>query len=184
MELHTERLKALSEQDVLINEGNDYAVAYVDMITNMNLSGAEYSIIDKTIPFYQMALHGFVNYTGEALNLTGNMEDELLKSAEYGAALAFTIMQESAFTLQNTLYTEYFGSEYASCSERMYEIYNRYNSELGHIFNQTMTGHEFVEPQLTCTTYEDGTKVYVNYSQNDKTVDGTVIPARDYAVVR
>ena len=184
MELHTEQFKELDAQDVLINEGNDYAVAYADMVTNMNLAGTEYSIIDKTVPFYQMALHGYINYTGEALNLTGNMEEELLKSAEYGAALAFTIMQESAFTLQNTLYTEYFGSEYASCSDRMYEIYNRYNKELGHIFNQTMTGHEFVDAQLTCTSYEDGTKVYVNYSEDDKTVNGTVIPARDYTVVR
>ena len=47
-----------------------------------------------------------------------------------------------------------------------------------------MTKHEFIEEQLTCTTYEDGTKVYVNYSRDDKTVDGTVIPAKDYAVVR
>jgi len=184
MRLQEERLAALREQNVLINEGNDYAVAFVDMIANMNLSGDEYGIIDKTIPFYQLALHGFVNYTGEALNLTGDPVEELLKSAEYGAGLNFTIMEESAFTLQNTLYTQYFGAEYTSCSEKMYEVYNRYNKELGHVFNQTMTKHEFIGEQLTCTTYEDGTKVYVNYSRDEKKVDGMVIPAKDYAVIR
>ena len=38
----------------------------------------EYTIIDKLVPFYQIAIHGFVDYTGEALNLTANSEDELL----------------------------------------------------------------------------------------------------------
>lgn len=35
------------------------------------------------------------------------------------------------------------------------------------------------------TVYEDGTKVYVNYNNEDyKTEDGRVLPARDYLVVR
>jgi len=172
---------------VMLNAGNEYAVAYADIVTNMPLGGPEYTIIDKQVPFYQLAIHGFVDYTGEPLNLTANPEDELLKSAEYGAGLAFTVMQENPFTLQNTLYTQYFGSEYVACKDEMYATYNRYNSELGHVFNQEMTDHEFLTDTglVTCTTYEDGTKVYVNYDYNDfKTPEGTVVPARDYTVTR
>jgi hypothetical protein len=66
----------------------------------------------------------------------------------------------------------------------MMTIYNRYNSELGHVFKQEMTGHVTFEKGLTCTTYADGTKVYVNYNYLDKTADGKTIPARDYLVVR
>lgn len=155
------------------------------MVTNMELQGSEYTIIDTYVPFYQMALHGYVNYTGEALNLTGETEDELLRSAEYGAGLSFTLMNETAFALQKTLYTEYFGSDYAAWHDRLVEIYTRYNEELGHTFNQKMTGHEQINAEFSCTRYEDGTLVYVNYSYMDQTAeDGTVIPARDYKVVR
>lgn len=186
MEKHAETLKTLSgKMNIMVNEGNDYAVAYADMVSNMDLRGAEYTIIDKTVPFYQMALHGYVNYTGEPLNLTKELQDELLKSAECGAGLSFTLMEESSFTLQNTLYTEYFGAEYAAAKENMYAIYNRYNKELGHVFSQKMTGHEYLAADITCTTYEDGTKVYVNYTYQDYTAaDGTVVPAKDYAVAR
>ncbi|MBQ6695674.1 MAG: hypothetical protein IJN16_03125 [Lachnospiraceae bacterium] len=171
--------------EVMINAGNDYAIPYADMVTNMDLFGAEYTIIDKKIPFYQLALHGYVNYTGEPLNMTQDYEDELLKSAEYGAGLSFTFMDETAFTLQNTLYTQYFGSDYAASKDKMLEIYTRYNQELGHVFNQRMTGHEFVANGVTVTTYEDGTKVYVNYTYDDvKAKDGTLVTARDYVVVR
>ena len=184
-----EQVELLSEisqkQNILINYGNVYAVPYADVVTNMNLAGSSYSILDKQVPFYQLALHGYTNYTGEALNLTKNVTDELLNSAEYGAGLAFTLMQETPFTLQNTLYTEYFGSEYGACSEDMYATFNRYNKELGHVFNQEMVNHEALTDEVKCTTYEDGTKVYVNYSYADYTTnDGTIVPARDYIVTR
>lgn len=179
-------LKSMKDEGttIMINSGNDYAVAYADMVTNMELGGYEYTIIDRQVPFYQIAIHGMVNYTGESLNITGEYQDELLKSAEYGAGLAFTIMDETSFTLQNTLYTQYYGAEYASWKEQMIDIYTRYNNELGHIFNQKMTGHDYVAESVAKTTYEDGTKVYVNYSYNDVTVDGITVAARDYAVVR
>lgn len=181
------KLKEMADADinVMINMGNDYAAVYSDMITNMDLRGSEYTILDAYVPFYQLALHGYINYTGEPLNLCGNTEDELLISAEYGAGLYFTLMRETAFALQKTLYTEYYGSDYAAWHDRMIEIYTRYNAELGHTFNQEMTNHEIITSGLSCTTYEDGTKVYVNYSYADATAPGGVtVPARDYKVVR
>lgn len=181
-----ERFKELSAtgKNVMINMGNDYAVAYVDMVNNMDLTGSAYTILDKTVPFYQLAIHGYVNYTGESLNLTQDFEQELLNSAEYGAGLSFTLMNETAFILQKTLYTQYFGADYAAWHDRMIEIYTRYNQELGHTFNQRMTGHEWVTNKVSCTTYEDGTKVYVNYSYEDVKVSGVTVPARDYKTVR
>lgn len=174
-----------SGKGIMLNRGNDYAAPCADMIANMDLNGAKYTIIDRTIPFYQFALHGYVNYTGEPLNLTQNEEEVLLKSAEYGAGLSFTMMKETAFTLQNTLYSEYFGADYDAWRDRAVELYTRYNEQLGHVFHQRMTDHEFITDLLTCTTYEDGTKVYVNYGYSDSgTGDGVTVPARDYMVVR
>ncbi len=169
---------------LMINMGNDYAIPYVDVVTNMDLAGSGYTIIDYEVPFYQMAIHGYVDYTGESLNLTQNMEELLLHSAEYGAGLSFTLMEETAFALQKTLYTEYFAADYSIWDNRVFEIYNEYNEQLGHTFNQRMVDHEVLAEDVTCTTYEDGTKVYVNYRQQDYTVNGVKIPSRDYVAVR
>lgn len=174
-----------SGQGIMVNMGNDYAVAYTDIVSNMDLSGSGYTILDRRVPFYQIALHGYVNYTGESLNLAQDYEEELLLSAEYGAGLSFTLMEETAFALQKTLYTEYFGAGYDAWHEKMLEIYTRYNAQLGHIFNQEMTGHEWLADKVSCTVYEDGTKVYVNYGYQDYTTkEGDIIPARDYKTVR
>lgn len=179
------KLKAIRDSGVkvMINMGNNYAVPYSNIVTNMDLNGSDYSILDGTAPVYQMAIHGYVNYTGQPLNMTQNYEEELLQSAEYGAGLAFTFMDESEFTLQNTLYTRYFGIEYDAWHDKMLKIYDRYNKELGHTFNQRITNHTMITDKVTCTEYEDGTRVYVNYSYDDvKIPEGDVVPMRDYFV--
>lgn len=187
MNRQVEQMKAMADagQKVMINMGNDYALPYCDMVTNMNLRGSDYTILDAYVPFYQMAVHGYVNYTGESLNLAEDAEEELLRSAEYGAGLSFTLMKESVFVLQKTLYTQYYGADYDAWHDRMLETYRRYDSELGHTFHQEMTDHELLTSDLSCTTYEDGTKVYVNRGYTDAvTPNGVKVPARDYKVVR
>lgn len=172
-------------EGVMINMGNDYALPYADMVTDMDLGGSEYTILDKMIPFYQLAIHGFANYAGEALNLTQDQETELLKSAEYGAGLYFSFMKETSFALQNTNYTQYFGADFDAWGSRAADIYARYNREMGHVFHQRMTDHQYLTDLVTCTSYEDGTRVYVNYSyETCQTPDGIRLAARDYTVVK
>lgn len=187
LESQAERLKSIRDSgtNIMINGGNDYAIAYSDVVSNMDLTGSRYTIIDETVPFYQLAVHGYVNYTGESLNLAGNYEEELLAAAEYGAGLSFTLMKETSFALQNTMYTRYFGASFDGWHDKMLEIYDRYNAEMGHIFNQKMVNHEILDKKLTCTTYEDGTRVYVNYGYEAGTTEnGILIPARDYVVIQ
>lgn len=169
---------------IMTNMGNDYMLGVTDFITNMDLNGSEYTIIDETVPFYQMAIHGYVDYAGEALNLSGDYQEELLKSVEYGAGLYFTFMEAETTELQNTYYTQYFGANYDAWKDRMMEIYGRYESELGKTCKERMTDHETLTDGVKMTVYENGTKVYVNYNMTDyKMENGTVVPARDYLVI-
>lgn len=169
---------------VMTNLGNDYVLGTSDMITNMDLAGSLYSIIDETVPFYQMAIHGYVNYTGEPLNLTENYKEELLKSVEYGAGLNVTFMNAEITELQNTTYSQYYGANYAGWEQIFVDIYTRYNKELGHTFNQRMVNHNMLEEGITVTEYEDGTKVYVNYRFEEYKKGSVSIPARDYTVIK
>ena len=120
-----------------------------------------------------------------ALNLSGDYQEELLKAAEYGAGLYFVFMDAESTELQNTYYTQYFGSNYDSWKDEMLEIYSRYDAELGKTYKQRITNHEVLDEGITLTAYEDGTKVYVNYSSTDyKIKSGITLPARDYMVIQ
>ena len=180
----TERFKSLYENGTpfMTQMGNEYAALYSTIVTGMDLKGSEYTIIDHYIPFYQMAIHGYVDYTGEPVNLCGDAEREILLSARYGAGLSFAFMKADAFVTQKTLYSKLYGASYDSWKDRAFETYNRYNSEMGHVFGMEMTGYENLTDDVSVTEYADGTKVYVNTGYNDYEADGTTVPARDYVV--
>lgn len=169
---------------IMISSGNEYALPYADIITNVDLEGKTYVILDAMVPFYEIALHGLINYTGDAINLSGNARDSVLRCAEAGAGLSFAFMKATADSLQNSEYMDYFGSNYDGWKEFAKSYYLRYKEEMAGLNNQYITGHTILADGVTATTYENGTVVYVNYNDEAYT-DGTVtVPAKDYLVER
>jgi hypothetical protein len=45
-----------------------------------------------------------------------------------------------------------------------------------------ITGHEINDNGVTVVTYDNGVKVYVNYSSEEQTVDGVTVPSMSYEV--
>ncbi len=173
-----------ANQHVMIRMGNDYAVPYTDIITDMDLTGTSYKIIDEAVPFYQIALHGMKDYTGKPINLAGDYLQEFLRCVEYGAGLNFTFMAEDAKVLQDTIHSTYFGANYASWAEDANILITRYQQDMEGLNRQRIVSHDWVTPHVSVTTYEDGTNVYVNYGSEAYAEAGVSVPARDYAVER
>ena len=184
--LNVETLKKAQSSGlkVLIKEGNDYALGSVDLVTEMNLKGTKYSMLDRTVPFYQIAIHGSVSYTGDPINLASDYVGQLLACAEYGAGLDFTFMYEDTKVLQDTVYSGYYGSSYQAWKQDMLDMSTRYQREMAGLNSLRIVGHEYLTSEVTRTVYEDGTSVLVNYSNSDYAENGYEVPARDYAVVR
>jgi len=170
-------------EKVMIKEGFDFTIPYADLITDMDLSGNRYMILNKYIPFYQTAIHGMVDYTGKALNLQGDYQTELLRSVEYGAGLNYSFTAENASITRETEYTSLYGTTYANWEQEAQETIRRYQQEAAGLNRQRITGHEELNEFVKVTTYEDGTMVYVNYGTEE--YSGAVqVPARDYRIVR
>ncbi len=184
--MHQEALQEIKDKDmtIAIYGGNTYLLDQIDLITDMDLEGEAFNIIDYSIPFYTMALHDKLVYTGYPLNDSEDFNQQLLKSVENGAGLNFTLMKASADVLQETDYTKYFGADYERWHEKIEDIYGAYNQALGHTFGQKMVHHEKVADRVFAVTYEDGTKVYVNYGMKEYKTGQTVVPARDYRVMK
>ncbi|MBR5961853.1 MAG: hypothetical protein IKZ98_12775 [Clostridia bacterium] len=169
---------------VIIKEGNAYAIPYADLITDMNLSGNAYALLDYSVPFYQIAIHGLKDYTGEALNMAGDPQTLLLESAEYGAGLNFTFMEKDTRVLKDTLFSCYTSSHYEPWKEEVIAMITRYQKEMAGLNRQAITGHERLNEDVAVTTYADGTQVYVNYSTRDYKAGSVTVPGRDYLVKR
>lgn len=169
---------------IMLSAGNEYALAYADIIVNVDLDGKDYQILDYKVPFYEIAVHGLINYTSDAINLADDALDMVLKSAESGAGLSFAFMSESSDILQNTEYMEYFAADYTQWKERADGYYIRYKEEMAGLNNQFIVDHDVLATGVTATTYEDGTVVYVNYNTTAYEDGALSVPARDYLVER
>jgi len=182
MNLDTLRRSVSEGLSVAVEEGFDYVLPYVDLITDMDFEGMEYFILDESVPFYQIALHGMVDYTGLPVNLSGDWKDELLRCAEYGAGLNFTLMNKDARILQDTFHSSYYGAYYDSWKDEIIDVVTAYQRDMTGLNQTAISGHDILSDGVTVTEYADGTKVYVNYTENDFEADGMTVPARSYQV--
>ena len=184
MNIENMQAAAAAGQQVMIRQGNEYALPYVDIVTDMDLIGTRYSILDQQVPFYQIAIHGLKDYTGKSMTTSGDMRIELLYCAEYGSGLNFTFMAEDAKVLQDTTHSGFFGTQYSSWAEDITQMALQYQEDMAGLNQQRIVEHARLSETLTVTGYEDGTKVYVNYGKLDEAYEGVQVPAMSYYVER
>ena len=163
---------------------NSYMLGGTSVLFELPNTSSTHYMTDESIPFYQMVVHGLIGYSGEAINQSGDPQRSLLNAVEYGAGLFYRWMYADDIEMYDNYYEDMYALNYVSWLDNAIESYNRYNEELGHTAQLVMTNHKRLSEDLSLTEYEDGTQVYVNYSDSEITVDGVTVPANDYFVVR
>lgn len=176
------KLAELQNNRNVIYEGNMYALPYADIVLDFPLIAEKSSIEDGTLPFFEIALHGYVRYTGAPINITNDYITNLLKSAETGAGLYFVFMDAEASELSESDHTEFFGASYNSWKDEAATLYQRFKEDFGSLTNKTIEGHEMLADNVYVTEYSDGTKVYVNYRTTEYKAGNVTIPAQDWVV--
>ena len=170
---------------------NSYMLGGTSVLFELPNTSSTHYMADESIPFYQMVVHGLISYSGEAINQSGDPQRSLLNAVEYGAGLFYrwmyaddVEMYDNDVEMYDNYYEDMYALNYVSWLDNAIESYTRYNEELGHTAQLRMTNHRRISEDLSLTEYEDGTQVYVNYSNTETTVDGVTVPANDYLVVR
>lgn len=181
---NTNAMQTLKEsgQKLIGDNANSYVWEYSDCLFNVPLASNNYRIIDEEIPFYEMVIHGYLTYAGEAFNMADDYMTMVLKSVESGAGIHFEWIYESNSVLKETDYDYLYSVNYESWFERAVETYNSINEEMGYLQSKTITKHERISDDVVKVTYEDGSRVYVNYSKEAVTADGIAIAAKSYHI--
>lgn len=174
--------------------GNAYSWKYLTELTNVPTAGNDYLIIDYDVPFYQMIVHGCIDYAGTAVNLDDSFDqvDSILNMIEYGAAPHFTFTAESSsemkYTGLNSLYcTTYKNKADTSDGQTIYtweelakRVYNEVNSVLKHVNSATMKKHEVLASGVIKVTYDNDVVIYINNQDKAADADGKTLEAKSY----
>ena len=160
----------LDEQvgSVLADGANAYVLPYIDRITDVPLNSSKFDVFDADIPLYQIVMHGIKSYSTPAVNGQAEIGDVILSAVASGSSLNFDLMAEEANELKDTRYDVYYYADAEYWKKDAASVYGFVKEILSDVSSETITGYEVLANGNTETTYSNGTKITVNYT--DKTV--------------
>jgi hypothetical protein len=168
--------------NVSMTGSNIYASSYADSLSIVPLDSTHYDIFDETIPLYQIAVHGLTQYSGNPFNLLSDSQRMLLRQIEYGAIPFFILTEESSSKLVRTNWSNLYSSQYNYWKD---EVVNQYRvmEKLSPLSSKFIIGHEKLTEFVFQTTYEDGTRIVVNYNSGPYSDGKIEIPPMDFVVL-
>ena len=171
-------------KNMLVSGGNDYTFAYAEDIINAPISANDYYIIDETIPFYEMLIHGYIDYSGSLINLSDTYDktDVVLNLIENGASPHFVFSKENSSEIKNTSLNRFYSTAYKNWKEDALSIYNKTNGALQYVTDARIVEHEIINKDLRKVTYSNDVTIYVNYGTTPQTIDGVDVSAKGYAI--
>lgn len=170
-------------QGLLLSEPNAYAFAAVTDITDVPTDSSHFYVEDEAVPFYSLALHGLRSMSISSVNYQDDPQNALLKAMELGIGLKFTWTAANESKLSETPYDYLYNGNYKDWLEDAVSMQAVVEKELKNLNGQAIVRHDVLQKDVVRTTYENGTRIYVNYSAEAVKADGQTIPAKGYLVV-
>lgn len=165
---------------ILVNSGNFYTLKYADAVLDAPLDSNNRVLASHEIPFYGMVLHGYVDFTGEAINLAGDFDYTVLKTIENGASPYFMLSLDNVSKLKTAGYSEFFAVEFDIWFDEVLSSYREINKALKAVAGSVITSHEFVADRVVKVGYSNGVSFIINYNNFKVTADGTELAAMSF----
>ena len=124
-----------------------------------------------------------IRYSGQPLNNSNAGSDALLKTIEAGGCPAYTWIYEPAEALRDTGLSGLSGCHYTLTLDQATEEYKAAAQIERATGGSRLYDHQQVTSGVFVSIYENGARVYVNYTYDSyQAADGTVVDAKSYAV--
>lgn len=180
-EMLKESRKALGE--AAVQGGNLYLLSEADFLYDISDDGLGLSLLDESIPFYQLVIHGYIPYSSDIRNnLVSDYEYQLLRCVEYGSIPSFILTKESSNLLVKTAANGIYTSEYAVWKDRIVDFCMEYGL-ITELQMSVMVDHTSLGEGVYQTVYDNGMKTVVNYTDWSYDWQEFEIPAKGYIVI-
>ncbi len=170
--------------NLMLSNPNAYALKNTTYVTNLPFGSNKYNVVNYDIPFVQMVLDGYIEYSSISLNdmLHKDMSELMLYSIESKTAPKFLIINENEKVLVNTIYTSILSGQYSKWENKIVDYYNEYNEFYQSVKNAEIKRHEVLSNGIRKITYTNGVKVYINYDDKQLNADSLKIESKSYVI--
>lgn len=165
---------------LLGDNANAYSAVYSSLITCAPTQSAENDLFTADIPFYEIVFKGYVPMTADAVNLSIEPKTAVLRAAEAGCGLSYTLTARYDKSLMTAKQTLYHSTAFSGLDGGIYETVAAYNAYFESIKNAKIISHKILENGLRKTEFDNGTAVYVNYGSTRLTSEAGEVAAGSY----
>ena len=156
-----------SYESLMLGGGNAYTLGYADHIIGIPLTGSNFRYASASVPFMAMVLHGYVNYTGSAINMSGDTDYNLLRFIENGAYPYYLLSYNTANTMllkKDEMLNKYYSIRYdiwrwsdpdnQKGDGTIVQQYREINRMLCDLQTAEMVDHQFIRGERVLKDYE------------------------------
>jgi hypothetical protein len=171
-------------EETMLSGANAYAWPYADHLVNVPTASSGFNITDEEVPFYEMVVHGYMDYAGSAVNLSDeqDLKKQLLRSLELGAAPYFSWTFEPSSKLKFTPFDSMYSTYYKDWYDQALSMYKEANTVLSAVRNERMVKHTRHQEGVVEVEYSNGTTITVNYTDKPVAIDGNTVEAGHYRI--
>ena len=171
-----------NEGSLIIRESNDYGFRYLQAIPEAPLYAYSYEICDEEIPFYEMIIHGFLDYSSADLNYINedNRSKEILHLIEYGASPKYVFTYEHSEKMKESAMNRFYSTGYKLYSDKSAALYKEVNDCLKHVRKSEIINHEIINQNARRITYDNGVSIYINYGDTPLEILGKRVEAMSF----
>lgn len=186
VKLFADALNGFNGKNLMFNKPNLYSLKYANKLGELATYGTNYQIIATSIPFYQLVLSGYLDYSPYSINIDDkySITWHKMKAIETLSNLSMTLSFASTINLVETEYSNYYSTYYKNWYDTLVELYFELNS-LG-IYNSKLMAHELLNSNgnITKASYANGIEIVFNYSNSNYKYKEYTIEKNSYKVVR
>jgi len=168
----------------LIERGHSYVLPYIKNLINVPFTSSDYNIVDENIPFYQMVLQGYIDYSGPPVNLSDQESEELLlKHIDYASYPYFVLSYGDDYQVRNSEFNHFLSIGYESWIDEAVEFYKKVDEVLSEVYDKRIISREEIKEEVYRTDYENDKTIIVNYNEKEVDIEGITIGSRDYKLL-
>ena len=180
---YSSQIDSVSEEtNLLLEQPFAYLWDDTDAFLDMPLGSSDYMYIDEEVPFLSIVLKGVLPMYSDYVNFEANKTEFFLQMVESGVYPSFYITSENSSALIYTNSSDLYSTEYSTYRDTIIEYDAALREVADAVGDACIVGHEKLENDVTVVTYDNGTAVYVNYSDAEQTVNGVTVDAMSYKV--
>jgi hypothetical protein len=158
---------------------NHYIFRYMQAYFDIPITDSGYLYTSETVPFLQITFSGYVPMYGSALNFSSNLQEDLLRHADFGVYPSFFLSHEATAKILETRSNWIFTSAYSQWGSEVKRTVQWLSNLLEPVKGQEIVDRQEISEGVFATRYGNGKMILVNYTDQPFTFANQTVNGRD-----